>query len=232
MPEKMPLEAVENEENLRLYASLVIRAQEEERKRLARELHDETIQELLLVCHRLQDIAAGTYGRLPEPARERLEGTRTLIERTMSEIRGFTQDLRPPILDDMGLVSALRWLTSRFAAEDRLDARLRVSGEERRLPPEKELALFRIAQEALNNVGKHADASDVTVMLDFRQGKLTMTISDNGSGFNSAVAVDSLPREGKLGLAGIKERVELLGGTYKIESVPRKGTVLKVEITA
>jgi len=142
-----------------------IKAQEVERQRLAQALHDDTIQELLLISHRLEDIAAGTHGRLPRDARERLMEVRGLVERAVNEVRRFTLDLRPSILDDMGLVPALRWLAGRLTAGDGLEAEVRILGGERRLPRGTELALFRIAQEALSNARKHACASAAVVTL-------------------------------------------------------------------
>jgi len=212
------------------YQAQVLRAQEEERRRLSQVLHDETIQELLLVTHRLQDIGAGIYGRLPRRATERLSEVKGLIERTIDEVRRFTQDLRPAILDDMGLVPALRWLTDRLKSGDGLEAEVHVLGEERRLSSENELALFRIAQEALSNVRRHASASVATVVLEFGEQKVAMSVSDDGVGFVPALTVNHYARQGKLGLAGIRERVRLLGGRHKIESAPGKGTVVRVEI--
>lgn len=223
-------EVLQLQKDLKFYTGQVIRAQEEERRRLARELHDETIQELLLINHRLQDVAAGTYGRLSKGAQERLVEVRDLLNRTINEVRNFTQDLRPAILDDMGLIPALRWLTDRLRAGDGLHSELRVSGKEKRLAPETELVLFRIAQEALSNVRKHAHASVAMVTLEFRDQKTTMTVSDNGEGFEPALTTNQFARQGKLGLAGIRERLELLGGTHKVESAPGKGTLLRVEV--
>lgn len=213
------------------YQAQILSAQEEERRRLAQGLHDDTIQELLLIIHRLQDVGAGTYGQLPKRARERLAEVRLLAEKTMIEIRKFTEDLRPDILDDMGLVPALRWLTDRLSSGDGVQAEVRVLGEERRLSTETELTLFRIAQEALSNVRKHARASTATLLLEFGETKVAMTISDDGIGFEQHVALSNhFDGQRKLGLAGISERVRLLGGNHKIESALGKGTIVWVEI--
>lgn len=225
-------EIPQSRKGLRLsYAGQVMQAQEEERRRVARELHDTTIQELLYIGYRLQDIAAGTDKRLPNRISERLAETRLLLHQVITGIRHFTQVLRPAILDDMGLISALRWLTDSVSAEeDRLHSEVRVVGEERYLSPETELMLFRIAQEALSNVRRHAAASGAILALEFGKRTLTMSVSDNGRGFEATVPLAQLAREGKLGLVGINERVHLLGGTSKIESCIGKGTIVKIEI--
>ncbi len=148
----------------------------------------------------------------------------------MTEIRKFTEDLRPDILDDMGLVPALKWLTNRLSSGDGVQAEVRVFGEERRLSSETELALFRIAQEALSNVRKHASAATASLLLEFGEKKVAMTISDDGIGFELPAISNHFARQRKLGLAGISERVRLLGGKHKIKSAPGKGTVVMVEI--
>jgi len=205
-----------------------IRIQEDERRRLARELHDETIQELVLLCHRLKDVTAGTYGRLPRPAQGRLEEIQTLAEKTIGGLRSVIEDLRPTMLDDIGLASSLRWLVGRLATQDGMQAEVYISGRERRLPPETELTLFRIAQEALSNVLKHANASSVSITLKFVKEKVTMSISDNGQGFELPVTLNHFVREGKFGLMGISERVGFFNGSLKIESAPGRGTVIRV----
>ena len=149
----------------------------------------------------------------------------------MNEVRRFTLDLRPAMLDDLGLVPALRWLTDRLADGDGLEAQVRVLGEERRLSREAELALFRIAQEALSNIRKHARASTAMVTLEFGAQKVTMSVSDDGRGFEFPPTSNHFASQGKLGLAGISARVQMLGGTHMIESKPGKGTVVKVEVT-
>jgi len=210
----------------------LLRAREQERMGLARELHDDAIQGLLVVCHRLQDIGAGTYGKLPRLAKERMGEVQVIANQVVQELRDLTEDLRPAILQDMGLVPALRWIVGRAMPEGEISAKVSVLGEKRRLPRETELALFRIAQEALNNVRRHSTASAAMVTLKFSQENVTLTIRDNGNGFEVPDALDGFVREGKFGLLGISERVHLLRGTYRVESAPDKGTTVKVEIPA
>jgi len=229
---KQEAEILQLQEALRFYAGHVVKAQEEERRRLAQELHDGTIQELLLVSHRLQDIATNSHGQLPQRAKKHLEEVRVLVERIVNEVRGSTQDLRPPILEDMGLVSALRWLTGRLATEDGVSAELRVIGKKRRLSVDTEAALFRIAQESLSNVRKHANASAAVVTLEFGEEKVAMSVSDDGRGFELPAKVSEFASQGKLGILGVRGRVHLLKGTCEIESEPGRGTVVRVGVSA
>lgn len=218
-------------ENEKFYITESIKAQENARRRLARALHDDTIQEMLLAMHRLQDAIGGTYGILPSRANDHLEEIRLLIERIVAGLRKFTTDLRPDILDDMGLTSALRWLTDRLIKEDGIKTKFSLVGKERRLSPEMELNLFRIAQEALSNVHRHASASTVVLNLEFNEQKVAMSISDDGRGFELPSTLSHFTKQHKLGLTGITERVHLLGGGYRFETSPGKGTVIKIEIS-
>jgi len=138
--------------------------------------------------------------------------------------------LRPPMLDDLGLSAALRWQVSDLEKRSGIEAELTVSGVERRCSAEVELMIFRIVQEALRNVEKHAQASKVEVAVEFGKGKTKVSIGDNGKGFDLSGSLADLPRAGKLGLAGMEERVRLLNGTMKIESEPDKGTRVMIEV--
>jgi PAS domain S-box-containing protein len=208
----------------------IIKAQEEVWRQLARMLHDDTIQELLLVTHRLKDVATDHHGHLPGLAKKELLDITHLVERIINETRDFTQELRPAILDDMGLVPGLKWLAGRLTATGKISAEARILGDERRLPPETELALFRIAQEALNNVRKHAGGSVALVTLEFQENKVIMSVSDNGKGFEATAPLSHFVSQSKLGLLGMYERARLLDGICKVESTPGKGTVVTVEV--
>jgi len=215
---------------MKSYASHVVKAQEEERGRLARELHDDTMQNLLLISNRLKEIDVGTYGQLPSQVRGQMEKLREFTEQTMGSVRRFTLDLRPLMLDDMGLVPTLEWLIARLKDEFRIEADVKIIGKERRLNPDTEFALFRIVQEALNNIRKHANASVVNAVLEFCHESIRMIVYDNGQGFEVPDIPTHFARQGKLGIAGISERVRLLGGTFEVDSQPGGGTTLKVEI--
>mgnify|MGYP001048093106 FL=1 len=217
------------EENLRFYLQYITKAQEEERKRLARELHDSTAQVLFAILHQLENF-------LQTKSNLRMDDTRLLwklheeVKTVLQEVRQFGRDLRPAILDDLGLIPALEWLASEMGKENGISAKLRVVGSERRFSAEVELTLFRIIQEALRNVSKHSSASQAQVTVIFNKQATRVTIEDNGKGFTLPRNVSDLTRLGKLGLAGMQERARLLGGSLKVESDSGKGTKVIVEV--
>lgn len=214
-------------ENARLYEALhfyvrqITRAQENERKRIAQELHDETIQMLVAISRRLE----GLMG-IPQEWSQLLPRLQQLQEL----VRGTMQDLRPPVLDDLGLVAGLRALMDDLMEADGTKLELFVTGEVHPLTSEEELTLFRIAQEALNNVCRHAGASRAWVALEFRPGALRMTIQDDGCGFDAPERVEEHLTTGRLGLVGMHERARLLGGTLLIRSAPGGGTTITVDV--
>lgn len=215
------------QDSLRYYLGEITKAQEEERKRIARELHDDTSQALYALVRQVDNFTRTSHDASDTATflRELHEQLNNLLE----GIRRFAQELRPPMLDDLGLLAALRWQVSDLKNRTGIDAQLIVSGTERRFPAETELTIFRVVQEALRNTEKHSGASKVKVAIRFAEGKTTVTISDNGRGFDSGQRLADLPRAGKLGLAGMEERVRLLNGSLNIESKAKTGTKLKVE---
>lgn len=217
------------QENLRYYVSQVLKAQESERLRIAQELHDDTAQALTGVSRRL-DMLSSSGPDIPPEIVQRLDELREQTDTILDGVRRFSQDLRPPVLDDLGLLPALKWLLIALEEQDGIAANTRLLGEPRRLPREAELALFRIAQEALNNVRKHSHASAVELTLDFRNDSIGVTVADNGSGFDLPPATGDVAASGKLGLIGMQERARLLGGTLDIESRPDEGTKVVVTV--
>jgi PAS domain S-box-containing protein len=216
------------QENLRFYLQEVTKAQEEERKRIARELHDDTIQALVVLSRELDDLASNSKG-LSKSTKTRLESLRQQTITTMQGVRRLTQDLRPAALDRLGLLPALQWLASDVSAYSGTAVKVKVLGAERRLPPEVELILFRIAQEALRNVWRHSQATEAEIFTEFNEGRIRVTVSDNGKGFYIPETIGELAKSGKLGLVGMQERARLLGGSVKVESQPGKGTTVTVE---
>jgi len=217
-------------ENLRYYLEQITRAQEEERKRIARELHDSTLQTLIALLHQLEFELNKTDLTIKDS--KAFWGFHEQLREVVQDVRRFSRDLRPSILDDLGLQPALEWLTHELKNNYAIETRLVVSGEQRRLSPEAEMLLFRIVQEALNNVAKHAQAMNAEVRVDFAQGRILVEVSDDGRGFEVPEEPGDLLRLGKLGLAGLAERAQLLGGTLKITSAPGKGTRVSVEAFA
>lgn len=216
------------EENLRYYLQEITKAQEEERKRIARELHDSSAQNLIALLHQLDNLLTAKT-KLPVKEAKALWGFYEQIRDTLQEVRRFSRDLRPSILDDLGLLPALEWVTEDLKNTYWVEADLKVLGAERRLFPETELLLFRIVQEALRNIAKHAKATRAEVEIKFDENKITITVSDNGKGFEPPENLGALTPTGKLGLAGMQERVQLLGGSVRLESKPGKGTKIFVE---
>jgi len=215
------------QENLRYYLQEITRAQEEERKRIARELHDSTAQTLIALLHQLENLL-GDKAAMPVREAKALWSLYEQIRDVLREVRRFSRDLRPSILDDLGLLPALEWVTGELQKEYGVYATLKVTGNKRRFSPEAELTLFRIVQEALRNIAKHAQASKAEVKLEFNKKKIRLTISDDGIGFEPPESLGDLLHSGKLGLAGIRERVQLLSGSLKLKSESGKGTILAV----
>ena len=216
------------QDNLRFYLGQVTKAQEEERTRIARELHDDTIQELVVLSRQLDDIASSDKG-LSEDKRVLLERLWQQTNNIMEGVRRLSQDLRPPTLDRLGLLPALEWLVSAVEKHSGMTVEAKVHGAERRLPVEVEMLLFRITQEALRNVERHSQATNVEVILEFDEGKTKITVKDNGNGFDPPEIMSDLVKDGRLGLAGMQERIQLLSGSLKIESKLGKGTTVTIE---
>ena len=148
----------------------------------------------------------------------------------LQEVRRFGRDLRPSILDDLGLIPSLEWLCNEMGKESGIDTRLDIVGSERHFSAEVQVVLFRIVQEALRNVARHSVASQAQVTAVFNEQTIKVTIEDNGKGFALPEIITDLSRLGKLGLTGMQERARLLGGSLKVESGPGKGTTVIVEV--
>ncbi len=205
----------------------VLAAQEDERKRIARELHDDTAQSLLFLIHRLDALHDQMTTLGPEEIARQLGQLHEIGVKTLTDLRRYTQKLRPAILDDLGLMAALEWLADSIQAETKIEVDVRWDGPQAELSRDAQLALFRIAQEALNNVRKHAGADRVTVRLGVVKGQVVMSVADNGQGFEPPEPTAELSVSGKLGLLGMRERVELLGGELEIKSSPGGGTEVR-----
>ena len=217
------------QENLHFYLQQVTRAQEEERKRISRELHDDTIQALVVLSRQLDACASSKEG-LSEDNRLRLEELRQQANNIIQGVRRLSQDLRPAALDSLGLLPALEWLATAVAEYSGIATKVNVIGSERRLPEEVELVLFRTTQEALRNVWRHSQATEAKIAVEFDERKTRITVSDNGKGFNLPKALGDLARDGKLGLAGMQERAQLIGGTLTAQSQLGHGSSITIEV--
>jgi PAS domain S-box-containing protein len=203
--------------------------QEEERRRIARELHDETSQTLASLAASLQAIAAV----LPPDANEvsvRLRQLQSLSVNILDEIHKLIYELRPTLLDDLGLVAALRWLTENSLMTAGVAVDFKTAGRQKRLAPQLETALFRVVQESIYNIARHAEAKNASLSIQFKKDVIIISVKDDGSGFDVEEAMSSKQRPRGLGLLGMKERVELFNGTFDIRSHPGKGTEIYIEI--
>ncbi len=192
----------------------LVRGREEERERLARELHDQAIQSLVGLKFHLAEQATPVASLQAE------------IDEVIGALRELCTDLRPPALDRLGLVAALRSYAGDVSARTGLPVELRVTGEERRLSPEVELALFRVAQEALTNAWKHAQTPTVQVDLRFDEQGVELTVTDRGRGFVVPERLGTLAEAGHFGLVSMHERMALVGGALRLFSMPGQGTTV------
>jgi two-component system sensor histidine kinase UhpB len=216
-----------NREQLRALSAKVITAQEEERKRIARELHDDTSQSLATLLIALERMDSAIPPGLVD-LKERLASARALTAETIDGLRALVVYLRPLLLDDLGLVPAIRWYAGNRLGPEGIDLEFEAPADPPRMSPEAETALFRIAQEAINNIVKHADASTVRISL-LADGGATLLVEDDGLGFEDASVFDE-DGSAHLGLFGIRERAAAIGGVVTVESSPGVGTTVRVRV--
>jgi two-component system sensor histidine kinase DegS len=216
-------------DNMQFYINEVTLSQENERKRIARELHDDTIQELMYLARELDELTAMASG-LSEEEILRVKKLWNLTNAITEGLRRLSRDLRPPTIDRLGLLSALKWIARRTKEYTGIDVSVSTRGEQHRIALDSELLLFRIVQEAINNTWRHAQATSVQIVVEFEEDVIRITVSDNGQGFIVPDTMGSLTESGKLGLAGMEERAKLMGGTVAIKSAPGKGTSVIVEV--
>ncbi len=223
--------AIENShlyERMRFYAQQITRAQENERKRIARELHDDTVQMLIALSRRIENLVVLSE-TLSQTIQDRLTSLQELISTTLRGLRRFIQDLRPPTLDHLGLIAAIEGLTDGLG-EDNIEAELNISDTVQRMTPDEELLLFRIVQEALSNIRRHSGATHAWVNIRFSPDMLQAIVEDNGCGFKPPERMDDLVSASKLGLIGMYERARMLGGTLGIQSMPGEGTKITLDV--
>jgi signal transduction histidine kinase len=216
------------QEQLRLLSRQLITAQEEERRKISRELHDVIAQTLTSINLRLaalkKEAALNTRGLERSIAR-----TQQLVEHSVNIVHRFARELRPTVLDDLGLIPALHTYMKSFTKQTGIRVRLSASAAVSKVNSDKRTVLFRVAQEALTNVARHAQASQAEVRIQKLDSVICMRIKDNGKGF-PAERVLRGKRKNRLGLLGMRERLEMVSGKFTIESVPGKGTTILVQI--
>jgi signal transduction histidine kinase len=212
-------------DQMEAYASRVVLGQEEERRHLAQELHDGPVQTLIHLCRQLD--AAERNDQLPPQTVAALSDLRVIAEGTVAELRSIARGLRPSILDDLGLVASINQIVAEAGERQRFETSFGVTGSERRLPAAVELALFRIAQEAITNVERHAGARHLAVGLSFDSGGMRLLVTDDGVGFQVSDPLTGAGGE-SLGLPGMTERAHLIGSRLQIHSALGGGTTVDV----
>ncbi len=263
-------EFIEREKERNMYLSRIIEAQENERGRIAREIHDDTVQNLIALANQLESVSTSQaesvkemrgiilelkkiLSGIKEPlpavfdlsnfvniiegmeisARNRIDEvhfSRDLVLTIVEDLRSICTNLRPATLDRLGLIPALRMLVNTMKNEYSIDTTIYVQGEQYKLPPQIETTLYRVVQEALTNVGHHSQATHASVLLQFQDNTLMITIKDDGQGFDVAETMQNIVNKNKLGLTGMIERIRLVNGTMDIESDKWAGTALTINL--
>ena len=216
----------EAQQSLHSYIGSITAGVENERRNLARELHDDTIQALIALNQRIQLLSL----KAQPIQKEDLSELQNLTTQAMQNLRRMVRGLRPIYLEDLGLVASLEMLTRETNQQVNLPISYKVSGGERRLDPQVEMALYRMVQESLNNVVHHSEATQAWVEMMFSAAELTISIRDNGKGFIVPALPAEFARKGHFGLLGLYERADLLGATLNITSVPKYGTTILIRV--
>ena len=231
--EKMRLfEAVSQQrEQLRALTSKLTQVQEAERTQLARELHDEMGQALTAISLNLTSACEALPPEISPEIKDRLVEASWLADQTLDQVRELSLNLRPPMLDDLGLVPTLLWYIKRYTQRVNIEVNFETVGLEDRMPSVLETAVYRIVQEALTNIAKHAQsAKNIQIRLGRSISEIVVRIEDNGPGFDVAKSIGYQASGNGTGLLGMRERVKLLGGEFKVESQPGQGTCLSITI--
>jgi signal transduction histidine kinase len=223
-------EVTKHRRDLQSLSAQLINAQEAERKRISQELHDEMGQALTAMSINLAAIEKELPSELAPTTRERLAETSALADQTLEQVRELSLDLRPSMLDDLGLVPTLRWYVNRYAQRLKLEVEFEAVDLEERLTAEMETVLYRVVQEALTNVARHAQANRVHIHLEHKEFKVHAFVEDDGQGFDLQEVAGREALERGAGLLGIRERVASLGGRFSLWSRPGQGTRLTIEI--
>lgn len=216
------------QEELRHLSSQLLSAQEEERRKISRELHDIIAETLTGINLKLASLKSESVTNTNE-VHEKISSTQRLVEKSVEIVHRYARELRPTVLDDLGLLPALQSYMKAFTKETGVLVHLKVSAMVEKTSGKIRTALFRIIQEALMNVGRHANASHAEVYIQCLSGMIRMQITDNGQGFAAAEKMNSTTHN-RLGLLGMRERVEMIGGTFSIEAAPGTPTTVRVLI--
>ena len=218
---------VERNSKLHAFAVELIRAEEDQRSRIARELHDGVGQIMTAVNIELQLLHDGA----PRELQARVEDVRALAAQCQTEMRRVSHELRPAILDELGLAEAVKALAERMAKHAQIEIACDVQGDVDRLPADSVIACYRLVQEALNNVVRHANAQRAEVLLRRDADRLTVEVTDDGRGIRYDPSAPEATRDGHFGLVGMQERIRAIGGTFRYGPPPdRRGTQIRAEL--
>jgi signal transduction histidine kinase len=217
-----------SEQQLRQLSHEILLAQEEERKRISRELHDTVLQTLVGINIHLASLTPKTADN-PRSLQRKIKQTQRLVEKSLAMVHRFSVDLRPTVLDDLGLIPALQTFMKDFMARTGVRARLTAYTAVNELPIAMRAVLYRVALEAFNNIAIHAQASAVEVEIKKLREWIRLTIKDDGKSFD-VKRVLLTKGTGRLGLLGMRERLEMVGGSFEVKSAPGKGTIVTAKI--
>ena len=217
------------EERLRHLSQQLLQVQEDERKRISRELHDVIAQTLVGINLRLASLATGTDGK-GKDLTAKITQTQQMVAKSVDIVHRFARDLRPSTLDDVGLIPTLHTYLKDFAQQTGVRVEMTACSSVEKLDPAGRTVLYRVAQEALTNVARHAKASSVHVNIRDGDGRIRMEIKDNGQGF-AMNGTNGAKKHDRLGMLGMRERVEMIGGSFAVESVPGSSTTIRVELS-
>jgi two-component system sensor histidine kinase DegS len=220
----------EREKEKQYYLSQILKAQDDERKRIAQELHDDTTQVLLVMAMRAKSIISDKYFEPGSEPADQLEWIRNTAVHLSDDIRRISVELRPSILDNMEFVPALESLVDSLEENYGIETKFEILGEERELAQNFQASIIRVVQEALTNIRKHSGATKAEVRLNFDSKSILLTIADNGIGFTDKDTLRLPMDTKKLGIIGMRERVGSIGGTFDILSEPGKGTTISISL--
>jgi signal transduction histidine kinase len=216
-------------ENLQALSRRLVELQESERRQLSRELHDRVGQNLTALKINIDILQTALASQGNDEVRGRVDDSAALLESTMDTIENVMSELRPPMLDDYGLAAALDWHARNFSKRTGIAVVVRASEPAVRPALQVEIALFRIAQEALNNVAKHAGARRVEIALEHANGECVMSVEDDGIGFDGKEDASDKAKRG-LGMVTMRERAQAVGGSFEVQALPGRGTQLTVRV--
>ena len=222
------VKSLEMQEELRRLSRQLLSIQEEERRRISRELHDVIAQTLVGINIHISALALETSEELGS-LQERINNTHSMVEKSLEIVHQFAHELRPTMLDDLGLIPALKTSLRIFMEETGIRCSLKVFAGIEKVPEVIRTTFYRIAQEALVNVAKHSKASAVEILIENLDGSISMGITDNGQGFDTDKKQPS-NKKGRLGLVGMRERAEMIGGDFSISSAPGAPTTVRIVV--